>query len=312
MLQGSLTLLVTPFRGADVDESAFESLVAWQAAEGADGLVTGTLAGEGPTLAPHERDRLVRMAVAAAGGLPVVAATGTNATATTIAATRAARAAGAAAALIVAPFYSRPTQEGLFRHFEAVARAVDLPIVIGNAPGRTAVEIEPATLERLLAIPAFVGLADETTDAYRRAANALIAGGRAVRLAAGEFAAEIPGLPPAEGCLSLAANVAPGLCAAFLRARAVTDPHGLPLIGDRLLTLCRALDGDPEPAAAKYAVSLLRPAIDPTPRLPIVPVTAATAARLRCAIAGLTALPLHEGEAARRDARQMDRIVRGP
>ena len=141
-LQGSMTALATPFTAEGIDEESFENFVEWQISEGTNGLVPCGTTGEAPTLTAKERDRLIRICVeCASGGVPGIAGTGTNCTATTIEQTRAAKAAGADAALIVTPYYSRPTQEGLYRHFAAVASAVDIPIVLYNVPKRTGVDL---------------------------------------------------------------------------------------------------------------------------------------------------------------------------
>ncbi|MCK0209168.1 dihydrodipicolinate synthase family protein [Starkeya koreensis] len=286
MFSGILTTLLTPFDGAEIDERAFAALIDWQLAEGVNGLATGTVAGEGPTLSPAERYRLCRIAVeGSARRVPVLAATGTNCTAATVELTRAARAAGASAAILVAPYYNKPSQEGIFRHVEAVARSVDLPLIVENAPSRTNIIIAPSTIERLAGLAAVVGFLDGTPDAGQASDNAEACGGRLARLAPREDAM-LPG-PGVYGCLSLAANLAPALCRAAWEdgIRLGIGGEGSP--ATRLRRLYRALDAEPEPAAVKYALSLICPELDPRPRLPLVPPCEAGRARLRVAVAGL-------------------------
>lgn len=287
MFAGLFTTLLTPFAGMEIDEEAFSALARRQVGEGVDGLVTAGIAGEGPTLSPAERYRLCRLAVEAAGRrVPVLAATGSNCTAATIEMTRAARAAGASGAILVAPYYNKPSQEGIFRHVEAVARAVDLPLIVENAPSRTNLVIAPATIERLAGLAAVVGFFDGASDVGQARDNAAACGGRLARLATREDAV-LPGAG-VRGCLSLAANLAPSLCRAAWEgegARPRTEDEASP--SGRLRRLYRALDTEPEPVAAKYALSLLWPEVDPRPRLPLVPPCEASCARIRVALAGL-------------------------
>ncbi|MEK7820904.1 MAG: 4-hydroxy-tetrahydrodipicolinate synthase, partial [Pseudomonadota bacterium] len=150
MFQGSFVALVTPFRNGRVDEAAFQKLVDWQIAEGTDGLVPCGTTGESPTLSHEEHRRVVEMCVAAAGGRrPVIAGTGSNSTDEAIALTQHAKQAGANAALVVTPYYNKPTQEGLYQHFKAIHDAVDLPILIYNIPPRSVVDMSVETMARL-------------------------------------------------------------------------------------------------------------------------------------------------------------------
>ncbi|WP_162375498.1 dihydrodipicolinate synthase family protein [Ancylobacter sp. TS-1] len=306
MFSGILTTLLTPFDGAEIDESAFAALVDWQLAEGVDGLATSTIAGEGPTLSPAERYRLCRIAVeVSARRVPVLAATGTNGTAATIELTRAARAAGASAAILVAPYYNKPSQEGIFRHVEAVARAVDLPLIVENVPTRTNSVIAPSTIERLARLPGVVGFVDAAVDPQQMRDNALACGDRLATLAPREGAMLVG--HRVSGCLSLAANVAPSLCrdaweAGFVDPRASAER---PSPATHLRELYRALDLESEPIAAKYALSLLWPGFDPQPRLPLAPAREETCAQIRVALSRLSAAldampPEADGDASAR------------
>lgn len=281
MLSGLFTTLVTPFLGTEIDEDSFSELAQWQVSEGVDGLVTGAIAGEGPTLSPAERYRLTCLAVEAGGRIPVLAVTGTNSTATSIELTRAARTAGASAAVLVTPYYNKPTQEGIYRHFEAVARAVELPLVVHNCPARTNLEIAPVTMERLARLPAIVGVVDEASDPDRLMGE-IATDGRLARFAARECA-RLPFHSASTGAFSLAANVAPSFAREAWRRRTVGD-HGT---AARLDLLYRAFDMEAEPAAAKYAVSLLWPNFSPVPRLPLTAASEETGAMVRVALSRL-------------------------
>ncbi len=169
MFSGSIPALITPFRDGKVDEKAFQDLVEWQIAEGSSGLVPVGTTGETPTLSHEEHKRVVELCVEAAGGrVPVIAGAGSNATAEAEDFVRHAKEAGADAALVVAPYYNKPTQEGLYQHFLAVARAADIPVVLYNVPGRTVSDIQPETVARLAADASnIVGIKDATADVTR-------------------------------------------------------------------------------------------------------------------------------------------------
>ena len=182
-VQGSITALATPFTARGIDEQAFGDFVEWQIGRGTKGLVVCGTTGEGPTLTMAERRRLTQICVESASRrVPVIVGTGTNCTATTIEQTRAAKADGADAALVVTPYYNKPTQEGLFRHFATVADAVDLPIVLYNVPSRTGVDLQIGTVEQLAGIPSIIGIKDATGDLDRPSATALAAGRRFLQL----------------------------------------------------------------------------------------------------------------------------------
>src|SRR5205814_10520935 len=168
MFEGSLVALITPFRDGAVDATAFQEHVAWQIGQGTHGLVPTGTTGECPALEHDEQERLIALCVEVAKGrAPVIPGTGFNSTSHTIAATRAAKAAGADAALIVNPYYNKPTQEGLYQHFKAIHDAVDLPIIIYNIPGRTAVDMSVVTMARLAKLPNVVRVKDATNDLAR-------------------------------------------------------------------------------------------------------------------------------------------------
>jgi len=280
---GAFVALVTPFEGARLAKTTFADFVAWQIDEGARGLVTGGAIGEAATLSQRERITLVEIAVAtAAGRAPVIAATGTNCTAETIELTRAAQAAGAAAALVVAPYYSRPGQEGLFRHYCAIAHAVSLPLLIENDPARTAIDISPHSLARLAEIPNIVGVADWGAETRHPRAPALPA--HFATLSCEDSSAAPFRMAGGPGALSVVANLAPRLTAELHRAADAADwPRAAALQRD-LQPLLNALRLEDGPGPLKYALSLLRPGFSPQMRLPLVPIRYETASAVVAAL----------------------------
>ena len=273
---GGFTALVTPFERDRIAKKAFADFIAWQIDEGARGLVTGGAIGEASTLSPRERVKLVEIAVeTAAGRVPVIAATGTHCTAETIELTRAAQDAGATAALVVAPYYSRPGQEGLFRHFCAIAGAVSLPLLIENDPARTAIDILPKTLARLAEIPNIVGVADWSDGSFRPDAPALP--DQFIRLSCDEFAA-------APRRISILANLAPRLVAEWRRAADAADRPRADVLRRQIEPLSRALRLEEGPGPIKYALSQLRPGFTPQMRLPLVAIRYETASAVVAAL----------------------------
>jgi 4-hydroxy-tetrahydrodipicolinate synthase len=258
MFKGSLVALITPFRNGAVDETAFQEFVAWQLGQGTHGLVPCGTTGESPTLHENEHHRLIALcAEVAAGKVPVIAGTGSNSTEHTIALTRQAKEAGATAALIVCPYYNKPTQEGLYQHFKAIHDAVDLPIVIYNIPGRSSVDMTNATMARLARLPNIVGVKDATND-LSRPLKMRVEIGPDFCLLSGEDATAVAYLAQGgQGCISVTANVAPRLCADMHEAWQKGDVATVRQINERLCALHEALFAETSPAPVKYAVSLL-------------------------------------------------------
>ncbi|GAB4069861.1 dihydrodipicolinate synthase family protein [Ancylobacter sonchi] len=288
MLRGTLVPLVTPFLGAAIDADSYADHIERMLAGGVGGLVVGGIVGEGPTLAPAELVRLVRIAVAVANRrVPVIAATGTHCTATTIQATQAAADAGAAAALLVTPYYNKPSQEGLFRHVEAVAKACPLPLALHNVPQRTNISLAPATLRRLAELPGLFALLDEDDSPSRSAALAQVCAERLWRIAPSGQAAFAPGLRAPRACLAPLANIDPQLCVSLWEKRLSGRVEEEARLAAVLVRLQRALDLAPEPAGLKYAVSLVNPLFGHLPRLPLTEPDADCAAAIRAALAGL-------------------------
>ena len=286
MFQGSMVALVTPMRddGA-VDHDALGRLVEWHASEGTDALVVVGTTGESPTLDADEAAAVVATAVrAAAGRLPVIAGTGSNSTAHAIALTRGAKAAGADAALSVVPYYNRPTQEGLYRHFKAIAEQGGLPVVLYNVPGRTVADMSPETAIRLSRVPGIVGIKEATGDVSR--VGRILAGAAAgFEVYSGDDAtAREAILAGARGVISVTANLAPKqmhlMCAAALagqaeQAKALDEP---------LTHLHRDLFCEANPIPAKWALWRMG-RIPAGIRLPLTPLDAAYHARLDAALA---------------------------
>ena len=214
MFKGSLVALLTPFRkdGA-VDEEAFARFVDWQITEGTDGLVPTGTTGESPTLSHEEHKRVVEITVSVARGrVPVVAGTGSNSTEEAIDLTRHAKAAGAAAALIVTPYYNKPTQEGMYLHFKAIADAVDLPIIIYNIPPRSVIDMSVETMARLAKHPNIIGVKDATANLARPLQTRRACGGEFCQLSGEDHTALAFLAAGGVGCISVTANVAPRLC----------------------------------------------------------------------------------------------------
>jgi 4-hydroxy-tetrahydrodipicolinate synthase len=284
MFKGSLVALITPFRDGKVDADGFQSFVEWQIAEGTHGLVPVGTTGESPTLSHEEHRRVVELCVEAARGrVPVIAGTGSNSTAEAIELTAHAKAAGADAALVVTPYYNKPTQEGLYQHYKAIHDAVDLPVIIYNIPGRCVVDMTVETMARLAELPRIVGVKDATNDLARPLRTRTEIGPDFCQLS-GEDATVTGFLAQGgHGCISVTGNVAPRLCATMHEAWQAGDLARMGEIRDRLMPLHQALFCETSPAPVKFAASLLGKARDEV-RLPLVPATAGARERVRAAM----------------------------
>ncbi len=269
LFKGSLVALITPFRDGAVDEPAYRRLVNWQIEEGTDGLVPVGTTGESPTLSHDEHKRVVEICVDETGGrVPVIAGAGSNSTAEAIDFTRHAKDAGADAVLHVTPYYNKPTQEGLYRHFTAIAESADIPIIIYNIPPRSVIDMSVATMKRLADHPNVVGVKDATQDLVRPLKTRLEIGPDFCQLS-GEDATIVPYLSQGgHGCISVTCNVAPGPLASMHDAWQAGDFAAVGVINDRLLPLHDALFCETSPGPVKYAASLLG-LCEPDARLPI-------------------------------------------
>src|SRR5690242_2555779 len=242
MFKGSFVALITPFRNGAVDEVAFQEHVAWQIGQGTHGLVPIGTTGECPALEEEEQERLIALTVEVAKGrAPVIPGTGFNSTAHTIHATKVAKKAGADAALVVTPYYNKPTQEGLYQHFKAIHDAVELPIVIYNIPARSVVDMSIATMARLARLPNIVGVKDATADLTRPLRTRVEIGDDFCQLS-GEDATVTAFLAQGGvGCISVTANVAPAQCALLHKAWQGGDWATVEHYRDQLLPLHQAL-----------------------------------------------------------------------
>jgi 4-hydroxy-tetrahydrodipicolinate synthase len=276
-IQGSIPALITPMKDGAVDEKAFRKFVAWQIKEGSHGLVPVGTTGESPTVTPEEHKRIVEICIEEADGqVPVIAGTGSNNTAEAIDYTEHAKKAGASAALIVVPYYNKPTQEGIYAHFKAIADAVDIPIFVYNVPGRTVANISVETLGRLTKdCRNIVGTKDATADLTRPSRQRLLSGEGFIQLSGEDGTALGFNAHGGVGCISVTANVAPRLCAEFQEATLKSDYKAALKLQDRLMPLHHALFVETSPSPIKYAVSLLGHCT-PEARLPMVPVSDST------------------------------------
>jgi 4-hydroxy-tetrahydrodipicolinate synthase len=271
MFKGSYTALITPFHNGALDEDAFRKLVEFQIRSGTHGLVPVGTTGESPTLTHDEHNRVVELCVAQAGGrVPVIAGAGSNSTAEAVELVRHAKSVGAAAALVVTPYYNKPTQEGLYRHYKAINDAVELPIIIYNIPPRSVIDMSVATMARLFELPNIAGVKDATAN-LARVSQQRAAMGDGFNQLSGEDATALGFMAHGgHGCISVTANIAPRLCSEFQNACAAGDYARALQLHDRLMPLHDALFVETSPAPVKYAAERLGLCSAET-RLPIAP-----------------------------------------
>lgn len=270
MFKGIYTALVTPFAEGRVDEKAFQALVEWQVAEGVHGLVPCGTTGESPTLTHGEHNRIVELCIeAAAGRVKVMAGTGSNSTDEAIALTAHAKKAGADAALVVAPYYNKPTQEGLYRHYKAIADSVDIPIVIYNIPGRSVVNLTDDTLARLAELPNIVGVKDATGDLARPYTLRAKARKKLALFSGEDMTAVAFNASGGVGCISVSSNVAPRRCAEIQTLCLAGDFVKALALHDELVSLHDIMFCETSPGPVKFALSLMGKC-RPDLRLPLV------------------------------------------
>ncbi len=271
--RGSNPALITPMKNGEVDEQAFRKFVNWQIEQGSHGLVPVGTTGESPTLTPEEHKAVIEICIEEARGrVPVIAGTGSNATAEAIDYTKHAKDAGADAALVVVPYYNKPTQDGLYAHFKAINDAVGIPIVIYNIPGRTNVDMSVATMARVFELKNVVGVKDATANLARVSQQRAAMGPEFIQLS-GEDATALGFMAHGgHGCISVASNVAPRLCAEFETALMKGDFPAALRLQDRLLPLFDALFVETNPGPVKYAASRLG-LCSAEMRLPMTPIS---------------------------------------
>ncbi len=258
MLQGSICALVTPFNDGAVDDSSYEELVEWQIDQGTEGLVPCGTTGESPTLSHNEHMRVVEICInVAKGRVPVIAGTGSNSTEEAIMLTKHAKKAGADAALVVTPYYNKPTQEGLYQHYKALNDAVDLPVIIYNIPGRSIIDMTVDTMTRLAKLPNIIGVKDATNDVARATRQKIAMGTDFIQLS-GEDGTQIGFLAQGGGgCISVTANVAPKQMSDFHKAWRDGNIKEAQTLNERLMPLHMGLFCESSPGPVKYAASLL-------------------------------------------------------
>ncbi len=273
-------------KDGSVDEDSFKSFVDWQINEGSDGVVPCGTTGESPTLSHEEHMQVTEMCVEVAKGrVPVIAGTGSNSTIEAIMLTQHAEKAGADAALVVTPYYNKPTQEGMYQHFKAIHDDTDLPIIIYNIPGRSVVDISVNTMARLAELPNIIGVKDATQDLARPMLTRLAVKGDFCLLS-GEDGTAVPFLAGGgNGCISVTANVAPRQCSDMQRAWREGDLDSCMELQDRLMPLHSALFCETSPGPVKYAASLLGKCT-PEARLPIIEIAELSKAKVKEAMVG--------------------------
>ncbi len=283
-IRGSLPAMVTPFKDGEVDEAGLRALVDWHIAEGSHGLVPCGTTGESPTLSHSEHERVVEIVIdQAAGRVPVIAGAGSNNTTESISLMRHAQRVGADAALVVTPYYNKPTQEGLFQHYKALHDCCELPIIIYNIPSRSVIDMSPETMGRLAEMPRIIGVKDATGDVTRVSHQRATCGHDFVQLTGEDASALGHSAHGGVGCISVTGNVAPRLCSEFQEALLSGDRAKALALQDRLLPLHTAIFMEPGLAGAKYGLSLLGK-VENTTRLPLVPVTEVVEGRIRAAM----------------------------
>ena len=282
---GSCTALVTPFNGGQLDKEAFRKLVEWQIESGTDALVPVGTTGESPTLSHEEHDVVVEICInQAAGRVPIIAGAGSNSTLEAVRLAKHAAEAGADAVLIVSPYYNKPTQEGLYQHFSAVAGAVSVPVIVYDIPGRSIVHVAEETLARLAAdYPNIAGIKDATADVARPTRIRNLLGADFAQLS-GEDATALPYLAAGgHGCISVTANVAPKLLSDMYKAWTTGDIAAAQAINERLMPLHDAMFCEASPGPVKYAAELMGICNAET-RLPLCEIAPASKARVEAAL----------------------------
>lgn len=284
MFKGSMPALVTPFKDGAVDFDTLKHLVEWHIEQGSHGLVPVGTTGESPTLSHEEHEQVIEAVVkAAAGRVPVIAGAGSNNTAEGIGLIQHAARVGADAALVVTPYYNKPTQAGLIAHYKALHDAAEIPIIIYNIPGRSVIDMKPDTMGELAKMPRIIGVKDATGDLARVSEQRQSCGADFCQLSGEDATALGFNAHGGVGCISVTANVAPKLCAEFQEATLAGDYGKALEYQDRLMPLHTAIFLEPGLAGAKYGLSLLGKGNEEV-RLPLVGLTDGTKAAIRAAM----------------------------
>jgi len=280
MFKGSMPALITPFQNGELDLDTLKKLVEWHIGEGSHGFVPVGTTGESPTLTHEEHETMIDTVVkAAAGRVPVIAGAGSNNTVEAMRFVQFAEKAGADGALVVTPYYNKPTQRGLIAHFTALHDCADIPIIIYNIPGRSVVDMTPATMAELAKLPRIVGVKDATGDLARVCEQRLACGPDFIQLSGEDATAHGFNAQGGTGCISVTSNVAPGLLAQMQNACLAGDYNAALAIQDKLMPLHKAIFTEPGLVGAKYAMSRLGLCSDEV-RLPLTTLTDETKALL--------------------------------
>ncbi|MBV1867997.1 MAG: 4-hydroxy-tetrahydrodipicolinate synthase [Marinosulfonomonas sp.] len=284
MFKGSMVALVTPFKNGDVDFDTLKDLVEWHIAQGTNGLVPVGTTGESPTLSHAEHEQVVDCVVTAANGrIAVIAGAGSNNTAEAIALAQHAEKVGADGALVVTPYYNKPTQAGMYAHFDAIHDATNIPIIIYNIPPRSVIDMTPETMGELAKLPRIVGVKDATADVSRVSLQRITCGNDFIQLSGEDASALGFNAHGGVGAISVTANVAPKLCAEFQAATLAGDYADALKFQDQLMPLHDAIFIEPGLTGAKYGMSLLGKCSENV-RLPMVGLTDGTKAKIRAAM----------------------------
>ena len=280
MFKGSIVALITPFKDSNLDEEAFISIIHYHLKNGTNGLVPGGTTGESPTITHDEHKKIIVISVKESNGkIPVIAGTGSNSTDEAISLTKFAEKAGADAALVVTPYYNKPTQEGLYHHYKAINDNCGIPIIIYNIPPRSVVDMSVDTMARLFELKNIIGVKDATANLDRVTQQKNKMGDEFVQLSGEDGTALEFNLRGGNGCISVTANIAPKLCSEFQEASLAKNNNNLiskaKQINEKLLPLHNSLFIESNPSGVKYGASLLGLCSEEV-RLPLVKTTAPT------------------------------------
>jgi 4-hydroxy-tetrahydrodipicolinate synthase len=280
MFKGSIVALITPFKDSNLDEESFVSIIHYHLKNGTNGLVPGGTTGESPTISHDEHRKIIEICVKESNGkIPVIAGTGSNSTDEAIALTKFAEKAGADAALVVTPYYNKPTQDGLYHHYKAINDNCGIPIIIYNIPPRSVVDMSVDTMARLFELKNIIGVKDATANLDRVTQQKNKMGDEFVQLSGEDGMALEFNLRGGNGCISVTANIAPKLCSEFQEASLAKNNNNLiskaKQINEKLLPLHNSLFIESNPSGVKYGASLLGLCSEEV-RLPLVKTTAPT------------------------------------
>ncbi|MDE2761011.1 MAG: 4-hydroxy-tetrahydrodipicolinate synthase [Paracoccaceae bacterium] len=276
MFSGSLPALVTPFNSKKVDWSTLEALVKWHIAEGSNGIVAVGTTGESPTLSHQEHEEVFKAVIEYTGGrIPVIAGAGSNSTGEALGLVQAAEETGADAVLVVTPYYNKPTQTGLYEHYRLLHDNSNIPIIIYNIPGRSVIDMNPSTMGQLAKLPRIIGVKDATGDIVRVSQQRETCGKDFLQLSGEDASALGFNAHGGRGCISVTANVAPGLCAKFQQATLQGDYQKALQFQDKLLPLHTAIFIEPGLVGAKFGLSVLGRCSEEV-RLPLTPLAEST------------------------------------